>query len=530
MVIGGFATLTQLLQQAAAAFRDRPCLGMAAAEHTTWWSYADLERQVQRAAAWLRAQGIAPGDRVALWGANRPQWVAGYFGCLAVGGVVVPLDAKSHPDFVRRVLERTEARLLVLGSPQHTSLGQTVVPTAPLETLDDLLPAEGVTPVAVQPDDLAEIVFTSGTTGTPKGVMLTHRNIASNVQQAAQVIPPPPDTKLLSILPLSHMFEQTVGLLVPLTGGASIVYLPGFQPDLLFRTLERERITAMLCVPYVLDRLRQGIEREVERQGKGSQWELLHRIAPWLPFPVRRLLFRPVHRRLGGRFDFFLVGGAALDPDLARRWENLGIKVVQGYGTTETSPIIAGQTLQRRHPDSAGRPMPGGEVRIAEDGEVLVRGPNVFQGYWQAPDLTQEAFTEGWYHTGDLGFLDARGELHLRGRKKEVIVLPTGLNVYPEDVEQELTKEPAIAGAAVVGRARGRGEVEIHAVLLMEHNDPTAAEAAVRAANRRLARHQQIRGFTIWPDADFPRTPAMKPKRREIAAALERLQPTREVA
>ncbi|MBI4496454.1 MAG: long-chain fatty acid--CoA ligase, partial [Chloroflexi bacterium] len=305
-------TLNDLLQEAAATFRDQPCLGMVSPEGASWWSYADLERQVRRTAAWLQRQGIAPGDRVALWATSRPQWVACYFGCLALGAVVVPLDANSQPDFVRTVLERTEAKLLILGGPQQASLGEPAIATALLDTLDDLLPAEGVPPVPVQPDDLAEVVFTSGTTSLPKGVMLTHRNIASDAQQAVQVVPTTPAMRLLSVLPLSHMFEQTAGLLCPLVGGASIVYLSALQPSLLFRALEQGGITTMLCVPQVLGLLLRGIEREVERQGKGRQWELLHRIAPWLPFPVRRLLFRPVHRRLGGRFDFFLVGGAAL--------------------------------------------------------------------------------------------------------------------------------------------------------------------------------------------------------------------------
>ncbi|MBI4497471.1 MAG: AMP-binding protein, partial [Chloroflexi bacterium] len=212
-------------------------------------------------------------------------------------------------------------------------------------------------------------------------------------------------------------------------------------------------------------------------------------------------------------------------PDLARRWEHMGIKVIQGYGTTEASPVVTGQTLQRRHPDSVGRPIPGVEVRVAEDGEVLVRGPNVFQGYWRAPELTQEAFTEDWYHTGDIGVLDAQGELRLRGRKKNMIVLPNGLNVYPEDVEKELLKEPSVADAVVLGRERGRGEVEVHAVLLMK--EPDQAAAAVRAANRRLAPHQQVRGQTVWPEADFPRTHTLKPKRADILAALDRLEPAK---
>jgi long-chain acyl-CoA synthetase len=233
---------------------------------------------------------------------------------------------------------------------------------------------------------------------------------------------------------------------------------------------------------------------------------------------LRRLLFRDVHARLGGKLDFFVCGGAHLDPRLAQRWENLGIKVVIGYGMTEASPIVTVNSLLRRNLRSVGRVIPCNEVRIAPDGEILVRGDNITRGYWRNEQATREAFEGGWYRTGDLGFLDAQGYLYLKGRKKNMIVLANGMNVYPEDIENALLEETEVTDAVVVGREQA-GEVELHAILLLERGaDP---EAIVKRVNKRLAAHQRLKGHIVWPEKDFPRTHTLKPKRDEMLRALE---------
>ena len=518
-------TLVELLRQSAERYGRLPAVTLYAGKSGRWtWSYAGLWDVSRRAAAHLRDAGVGKGDRIVLWGPNRPEWVAAFFGAQIAGAVIVPLDLRSREDLLTRIEEQTQPKHIFIGREQAADLKERHAPLTRLDELADQLsrrPPPGEAE-AVTPTDTAELVFTSGTTGDPKGVILTHANIVANVMQARTAINPTPRHRVLSILPLSHMLEQQGGLFVPLLGGASVAYLSTLRPDAIFDAMQRGRITNMSAVPQVLELFRDGIEREVRRQGRTELFARLHTVAARLPLSARRLLFRQVHRRLGGAFEFFVVGGAYLDPELARWWERLGIKVVQGYGMTEAAPVVAAHALRDRDPDSVGRPLPGVEVAIAVDNEILVRGPNVTPGYWQNPAATAEVFTEdGWYRTGDLGYFDGEGRLHLIGRKKNVIVLANGMNVYPEDVERALTQDPRVKDAVVLGLEKGQ-DVEVHAVLLL--NDGAGEVAPIlRSANARLQPHQMIRGHTVWPDESFPLTSTLKPRRADVTARLAEL-------
>jgi len=238
---------------------------------------------------------------------------------------------------------------------------------------------------------------------------------------------------------------------------------------------------------------------------------------------MRPLLFRSVRKRFGGHFRFFVSGGAYLPPKLAQRWENMGIRVMQGYGTTECSPVISGTSYDEHLLESVGKPLPGVEVRIAEDGEIEVRGPNVAPGYWKNPEATADAFQNGWHYTGDLGSMDDKGNLYLKGRKKNLIVLANGMKVYPEDIENILLTMPSVKDAVVVGLTGEDQGTVVHAVLLME--DPDEVGTAIQQTNRQLASHQQIRSYTIWPEQDFPRTYTLKAKRPEVLKKLQAVRP-----
>ncbi len=483
------------------------------------WSYRRLARAADALAAHLSEDiGLEPGERVVVWGPNCPQLVAAYFGVLLARLVLVPLDPYATPELLSRMIDRTEAALLISG------LGtSTVTPTLDLLSLpfDADRTYRGPRPRA---EDTAEIVFTSGTTGLPKGVVLTHGNVVANVRSAHAALRPTRDFRLLSVLPLSHMFEQTAGLFLPLYVGASVHYATSRQSPVILKTLGRHRVTSMAVVPQVLELLLGGIEREVQRRGSYGRWEAAHRLAPHLPIRARRLLFRRVHRELGGHLDLLVSGGAALSPELAATWERLGVTVLEGYGATECAPSIASNTRAARRRGSVGRPVPGVDVRIGEDGEILVRGANVTPGYWRDEKATRAAFTEdGWYRTGDLGELDDDGFLRLRGRLKDLIVLPSGLNVHPEDVEAELLRHGAVADCAVVGAGEEKGGVHVHAVVIPARPGTDAGEhvaEAVRAANRRLMPHQRIAAFSLWEHGDLPRTNLLKVKRYELVAAL----------
>lgn len=519
-------TINEIVASVVKRFPERPALIEPAEEASSGkggmisLTYLMLQQRVEQFAGYLQEQQVAPGDRLLIWSASRIHWMIAYLGTLLVGGVVVPVDVNSKEDFLLRIARTTGAKFLVTTARQYQSLNAPELPLIDVDTLPDGAFAAACLP-QVRPDDLAELVFTSGTTGQPKGVMLSHRNIASNAQAALQVVDIRHQDRALSILPLSHMFEATIEIAI-LCAGASIVYARSLVPDTLLRLLSSQQITCMVLVPQALQLFLSGIEREVRRQNRQRAWTVLKRVAPSLPFACRRVLFRSVHTRFGGRFRFFVCGGAYLPPALGEQWEQMGFRVMQGYGATECAPVVCVTAYREHVQGTVGRPLPGIRVRIADDGELLVQGPNVAQGYWKNPEASAAAFEQGWYHTGDLGYQDERGLLYIKGRKKNLIVLANGLNVYPEDVENVLLSNPVVRDAVVIGLSENAYEPMVHAVLLM--NDPAQAKAAVQQANRQLASHQQIRGFTIWPEDDFPRTHTLKVRRPEL---LERLPTVR---
>jgi long-chain acyl-CoA synthetase len=516
------SSIYQLFAASVAQYAERPALiqPVAGGDISTV-TYRALQEQACCFAGYLQEQQIGKGDRVCIWAASCSNWMVAYLGALLAGAVVVPLDVNTTEDFLTRIAETTEAKLLVTTQKQYAGLKR---PTLPLVDVEALPQGEldATKLPQVNSDDLAELVFTSGTTGQPKGVMLSHRNITSNAIAAVDVVNIQTSDRVLSILPLSHMFEMTVEIAV-LYRGASIVYARTLVPDTLLKLLETQQVTCMMLVPQALQLFLNGIEREVRRQKREQQWEMLHRIASRLPFAWRRFLFGTVHKRFGGHFRFFISGGAYLPPKLAERWENMGFRVMQGYGATECAPIVSTTPYYEHMLDSVGKPLPGVDVRIAEDKEIMVRGPNVALGYWKNPEATAAVFEDGWYHTGDLGDLDARNNLYLKGRKKNLIVLANGMKVYPEDIENALCANPLVKNAVVFGLMEKDRGPEVRAVLLMD--DPSKANIVIQHANKQLASHQRVHGFTIWPEPEFPCTHTLKVKRSEVLSKLQAIRP-----
>ncbi len=514
-------TISELFLQSAQQFGTRSALlEPVEAGEIACITYEEMQKRVEGFAGFLQKQAVAKGDRLLIWSQSRTDWLVAYLGTLLVGMVVVPLDVSSKEDFLRRIAETTEARFLVTTQKQYNELKEPVVPLIDI----DALPQEAFDSTLIPPTDeseLAELVFTSGTTGQPKGVMLSHQNIVSNALAALQVINVTANDRALSILPLSHMFELTIDIAL-LAKGASILYARTLSPDTLLKLLGGQHVSIMVLVPQALQLFYSGIEREVRRQKRERAWEVLHRVASYVPFNLRRLLFTNVHKRFGGHFRFFVSGGAYLPPKLAQQWENMGFRVIQGYGATECAPVIAATPLKEHNLQSVGKPLPGIEVRIADDNEILVHGPNVALGYWKNPEATAFAFQDGWYHTGDLGTHDEKGNLYLKGRKKNLIVLANGMNVYPEDIENIFVTVPGVKDAVVIGLTEEDKDPQVHGILLL--NDASKAKAIVQQVNKQLASHQQVRGFTVWPDEDFPRTHTLKVKRQDVLTRLPEIR------
>ena len=513
-------TLIDLVREGAERFDRRPALLIRPFFRTRTWRYRDLAGIVPRAARVLHDGGVGEGDRIIVWAVNRPEWGIAFFSIAHLGAVSVPLDVRHTVDFGRKIAGQTEAKLVIASRQTDESARQLGLPVVWVESLvDQARRAESLPPAPVTANSLAEIVFTSGTTGEPKGAMLTHGNLMFSATTMTKVLPFGKTDRLLSVLPLSHLYEQVLGFMAPLTVGASIVYPVSRQPSVLIRTFRDFKVSVLLIVPQGLRLLNGAIERRVDQAGKREPFERLHRIARRLPRPIRRLLFRSVLSQFGGRLHTIGSGASAIDVEIAERWTDMGVQILQGYGATEMGPVVSFTRPERNILGTVGEPIPGVEVRIAEDGEILARSPGRFVGYWQNPEATSAAIDDdGWYHMGDLGSFRPDGMLVFRGRKKDMLALPDGQKVYAEDVEAEVRADARVKEAAVVGWPLGPG-LKVHAVLLLD--DPSApVDEIVAGANARLAPHQQIRGVTVWPDDDLPRTATLKVRKPVI---LERL-------
>jgi len=529
-----------------AANGDRTALSLRLDDGTTTtWTYAELDRR-SRVAAWrLRALGLQPGDRLLTWSPSTPELPATYFGAMRAGLILVPLDLRMSPDAIEGVVAASGATHLILGTgrdaPDPREAGLDRFPTTTVDAIaapvegDATLPSDWRARLAgwpaPQPTDVFELVFTSGTTGTPKGVMLAHDNVVAAIESFHRIIPPMTH-RIVSLLPLSHLLEQSVGLYYALSVGADILYVRSRNPRVIFDALRDHRVTSMVVVPQVLDLFWSAIEREVAKRHRETAFGRLRGVARRLPMGIRPRLFGSVHKQLGGSFRLFLSAGAFLPPALQQAWEDLGVTVIQGYGATETGTGCCTR-LDDHGLGTVGRPPEGVEMRIDPNGEIQFKGPTVFRGYWNDPAATAAAFTaDGWYKTGDIGHVDDAGRLILSGRIKDIIVLPNGFNVYPEDIENALRiagirdsvvleTQPGRIEAVVLGSSAGAPGGAIGGA---DRTDPAAVreriDAAVKAANAMLGPNQRIAGWRLWPEEDFPRTHTLKIKRAQVRAWL----------
>jgi long-chain acyl-CoA synthetase len=477
------------------------------------YSYAEVARAARAFAARLARAGLAKGDAVLFWSENRPEWVVALWGCWLQGVVAVPIDYRTSADFLHRVAAIVHPRILLAGDEvDRAALDQFQGEIWTLGELD-WRSTESTARATVTRDDTAEIIFTSGATAEPKGVIITHRNILANIVPVEREIlkyrkyaRPFSPIRFLNLLPLSHMFGQSMATFIPPLLAGTVVFIRGYNPHDIVRQVKTRRISVLVSVPKILDVLREHVLRAIpEAAGPPPGKEHVAR---------RWWRYRRVHRMLGLKFWSFVVGAAPLDPSLEEFWGRLGFVVIQGYGLTETAPIVSLNHPFSTSKGSVGKAIAGVEVKIAPDGEILVRGENVTRGYYGAAQATADAFEDGWFHTGDIGEVDAQGRLFIKGRKKEMIVTPEGLNVFPEDVERVIAACQGVRDVAVVG-VRGGGEERVHAVVVLDPG--VEAQQVVREANPRLQDHQKVRGISVWPGAELPRTEGTrKLKRREV--------------
>lgn len=522
------------------------------------YTYADLNELATRAAAFLVGEGIKPGDRVMLVSHNAPEWGMTYFGVLRTGASCIPVDPESSTDEILNFARAGEASGIVISEKldrEHPELRGRLTEaglSAAVWTFDEVFAirdekTEGAH-IALLPDrvtaqSLASLIFTSGTTGRPKGVMLSHRNLTSMVSMLSSVFDMTTKDGVLSVLPLHHTFEFSTGFLTPLSRGAQITYLPELTGDALARAIKNGHVTGMVGVPALWELLHRRIKNRLYERSDwiGKSAEAMIKANAWLrdrtPLNLGSIAFYPIHEGLGGRIRYFISGGSALSEKIQKDFQGLGFTILEGYGLTEASPVLTVTRPENRMlTGSVGRPLPGVEVKIAEPdssgvGEVIARGPNVMLGYYSDEHATRQALVERWLYTGDLGKLDDDGNLFLVGRSKEIIVDTNGKNVYPDELEEIYLNSPYVKELSIVGLPDGTAEKvaclavadDEYDIALSRDELRRLVEEHFREVSASLPYYKRVK-VLHFTDIELPRTATRKVKRGEIITILQALE------
>ena len=553
------AGLLGLLEAAAGTFGDKTALRTEDAVKEI--TYKELWQVAINTSSRLSAMGIRSRDRVAILSENRPEWAVAYFGIMAAGATTVLLDTRLKENELACIVNDSAAAGIFF-SEKYLPLVDRLKKTCNLLRLFISLDrveedTDGLAKRTYDkgyfehrtssPSDVATIIYTSGSTGFPKGVELTHANLLFEVDAFSDVLATGPGDRILSFLPLNHALELICGLLGPIHSGATITYLNSTRPDSMLHSLTKIKPTMITVVPMLANLMYENI---VEGVASGP---VLKRLMFYSALSlsgffrlfgmnVGKTLFLKVHQRLGGALRCLNCGGAPLDKEVARKFDLMGITILQGYGLTETSPTISANTFKKNRIGSVGKPLPGVEVRIVKEhpsdssGEIITRGPHVMKGYLNESEGNRNAIRNGWLHTGDLGYLDKDGFLFITGRLKNVIVTAAGKKVQPEEVEKELLRNPLIREVCVVGRkipeGLRRGGEEVYAVVVPDFDrirarygeiteellKRTVTEAVSESAGA-VAKYKRITGFEIW-EHELPKTSARKILRRDILSKI----------
>ena len=493
---------------------------------TESWTYTQVGAQANRVARELERRGLGKGDAALLWGHNSAEWICAFLGCLLRGVVVVPIDQGSTVEFAIRVAREVKAKF-AFRAEAHPEIGG--IPSCSFESLAAAICKHAASPYPsprMSRQDTLEIIFTSGTTAEPRGVVISHGNILANIERLEQEIQKylryewlVHPLRFLNLLPLSHVFGQMLGVFIPPMLRGTVVFTDSLKPSDLADTIRHERVSVLVAVPRFIESLQREAERHEER---GGNLETFHRNfarAEKQHFLLRWWRFRRIHRHFGWKFWAFVSGGAALPEPAETFWNRLGYAVIQGYGMTETASLISLNHPFRSARGSIGKVFPGMEVRVDDNGEILVRGEGVAKAYQHEGKTQSVAEADGWFRTGDVAEKDEGGRLYFKGRRKNVIVTPAGMNVYPEDLEKELLRQRGVRDCVVIGLERD-GNAEPYAVLLMSGPGANPV-SAVERANQSLAEYQRIRRWSVWPEPDFPRTSTQKPILPRIREAIQ---------
>src|ERR1043165_3022893 len=553
-----YRDLLELFETSAKRFSTRVAMRIERDGEHEQYTYADIQELATRAVAFFAAQGVKPGDRVLLASQNAPEWGISYFGVLKAGGTCVPVDPESLTEELVNFPRAGGATGIILGpkaDSEHPDL-QDALAEAGLEArlwrypeifelTDERTEDQRIAllPARVSPSTVASLIFTSGTTGVPKGVMLSHKNLTNMVSMLASVFEMDTGDGVLSVLPLYHTFEFSTGFLTPLSRGTQITYLAELNGEELARAIRHDHVTGMVGVPALWELMHRRIMSRLRENGEwvAAAAETLMRFNSWLrdktPLNLGQVIFLPIHRGLGGHIRYLISGGSALNEKVKRDMHGLGFTILEGYGLTEASPVLTVTRPQNSlNASSVGKALPGVEIRIADVdasgiGEVIARGPNVMLGYYKNEQATQSALSGRWLYTGDLGRLDDEGNLYLVGRSKEIIVATNGKNVYPDEVEELYKESPYVKEVGVVGLPDGIGE-KVAALVFPDYDADIALrrdevqrriENHFREVSSSLPFYKRVKSL-YFTDDELPRTATRKVKRREVVRLIQSLE------
>jgi long-chain acyl-CoA synthetase len=550
-----YRDLLELFETATKRHETRVAMRIERDGRKEQYTYADLRELATRAAGFLAGEGIKPGDRVMLVSANAPEWGMSYFGVLKAGATCIPCDPESSTAEILNFARAGNAAGVICSEKvleEHPELRERL--QTRLWTYEEVfaLPDEetedqriALLPQKAHAQSVASLIFTSGTTGQPKGVMLSHRNLTSMVSMLSSVFDMTTHDGVLSVLPLHHTFEFSTGFLTPLSRGAQITYLPELTSDALARAIKNGHVTGMVGVPALWELLHRRIKNRLYERSDwiGKTAENLISANAWLrdntQFNLGQVLFYPIHEGLGGRIRYFISGGSALSEKIQRDFHGLGFTILEGYGLTEASPVLTvTRPEDRMLTGTVGKALPGVEVRISDPdasgvGEVIARGPNVMLGYYEDEAATRKTLVERWLYTGDLGRVDDDGNLYLVGRSKEIIVDTNGKNVYPDELEEIYANSPYVKELSIVGLADGIGEKVACLVVADDEYDISLSRAALhrlveehfREVSASLPYYKRVK-VLHFTDIELPRTATRKVKRREVVQIMESLEET----
>jgi long-chain acyl-CoA synthetase len=536
-------TLWQVFEAASSRFADRTAVELQRAGTYDRWSYRQLHDSAVACAGWLATQGVTAGDRCAILADNDASWCAAYLGILQIGAIAVPLDTNYSAAQAATILRDASPRVLFVNARLAPIARDAVRDLPDLRIVDIHAVPQGAAPASPAIDERspAVILYTSGTTADPKGVVLSHGNLIAEREAAFKIVTVSERDSVLGVLPLFHALAQLANLLLPLAVGARVVFLEQVSSTELVRALAEQCITIFACVPQFFYLIHQRVMSEVSRGGVLTR--LIFRALLETSFRLRRLglnigprVFRRVHAVMGSEMRLFITGGSKFDPAVGRDFYALGFTILQAYGLTETSGAATINSPDEAYVDTVGRALPGHELKTLPpeeadlDGEIAIRGPVVMQGYYNRPDATADVMRDGWLLTGDLGRLDVNGRLTITGRKKEVIVLASGKNIYPEEIEAYYRQSVFVKEICVLGLTDADDPTteRLYAVvvpnmdLMRERKIVNAGDLLrfeLEGQSIHLPPHKRVLGYDIWFEP-LPRTTTGKLKRHEIERRL----------